>query len=168
MLLERLSWKSGPNTRTLHAILLTLPPSKAADLAHLCAPQNQALGVYRRFVPVIQVYGTHGRHDLVNATRTDISTKTECDYHYGWIKNGHIRNNISKIANPMQRSSWEHRRRRTDTAVTGRLSGLAVNASASRAGYPGSNFAFPGSFFFLGGGGGGGGSFWDESTASLA
>ena len=40
-------------TTTLPAILLTLPPSKAADMAHLCVPQNQPLGVCRRFVPDI-------------------------------------------------------------------------------------------------------------------
>ena len=37
-------------------------------MAHLCVPQNQALGVCRGFVPDIQIYGTHGRKDLVNAT----------------------------------------------------------------------------------------------------
>ena len=37
-------------------------------MAHLCVPQNQALGVCRRFVPDIQICGTHGREDLVNAT----------------------------------------------------------------------------------------------------
>ena len=30
-----------------------LPPSKAADMAHLCVPQNQALGVCRGFVHII-------------------------------------------------------------------------------------------------------------------
>ena len=35
-------WRSGPDTRTIPAVLPTLPPSKAADMAHLCAPQNQA------------------------------------------------------------------------------------------------------------------------------
>ena len=30
-------------------------------MAHLCVPQNQALGVCRGFVPDIQVCGTHGR-----------------------------------------------------------------------------------------------------------
>ena len=39
-------------------------------MAHLCVPQNQALGVCRGFVPDIQVCGTHGREDLVNATIT--------------------------------------------------------------------------------------------------
>ena len=61
-------WRGGPNTRTLPTVLLTPSPSKAADMAHLCVPQNQALGVCRGFVPDIQVCGTHGREDLVNAT----------------------------------------------------------------------------------------------------
>ena len=37
-------------------------------MAHLCVPQNQALGVCRGFVPDIQICGTHRRKDLVNAT----------------------------------------------------------------------------------------------------
>ena len=61
-------WRGGPNTRTLPTVLLTPPASKAADMAHLCVPQNQALGVCRGFVPDIQICGTHGRKDLVNAT----------------------------------------------------------------------------------------------------
>ena len=36
-------------------------------MAHLCVPQNQALGVCRGFVPDIQICGTHGRKNLVNA-----------------------------------------------------------------------------------------------------
>ena len=63
-------WRGGPNTRTLPTVLLTPSASKAADVAHLCVPQNQALEVCRRFVPYIQVCGTHGREDLVNATIT--------------------------------------------------------------------------------------------------
>ena len=43
--------QADQNTRTLAAILLTLPASKAADMAHLCVPQNQALVVFNRFVP---------------------------------------------------------------------------------------------------------------------
>ena len=39
-------------------------------MAHLCVPQNQALGVSRGFAPDIQVCGTHGREDLVNAAIT--------------------------------------------------------------------------------------------------
>ena len=34
-----------------------------------------------------------------------LSTKTECDYLYGWIKNSHIRKNLTKSGEP-QRSSW--------------------------------------------------------------
>ena len=61
-------WRGGPNTRTLPIVLLTPSASKAADMAHLCVPQNQALGVCRGFVPDIQKCSTHGRKDLVNAT----------------------------------------------------------------------------------------------------
>ena len=39
-------------------------------MAHLCVPKNQALGVCRGFVPDIQVCGTDGKEDLVNATIT--------------------------------------------------------------------------------------------------
>ena len=63
-------WRSRPSTRKLPAILLTLPPGKAANMAYLCVPQNQALWVCRGFVPDIQVCGTHGREDLVNTTIT--------------------------------------------------------------------------------------------------
>ena len=38
--------------------------------AHLCVPQNQGLEICRGFVPDIQVCGTHGREDLINATIT--------------------------------------------------------------------------------------------------
>ena len=61
-------WRSRPNTGTLPAILLTLPPSKAAGMVRLCVPQNQALGVCSRHLPYIQVCGPYGREDLVNAT----------------------------------------------------------------------------------------------------
>ena len=37
-------WRSGPNNRTLPAILVTILPSKTTDMTHLCVPQNQALG----------------------------------------------------------------------------------------------------------------------------
>ena len=47
-------------------------------MAHLCVPQNQALGVCRGLVPDIQVCGTHGREDVVNATIT--SDAEEEDY----------------------------------------------------------------------------------------
>ena len=63
-------WRGGPNTRTLPTVLLTPPASKAAGMAHLCVPQNQALGVSRGFVPDIQICGTHEREDLVNTTIT--------------------------------------------------------------------------------------------------
>ena len=46
-------------------------------MAHLCVPQNQALGVCRGFVPDIQVCGTHGREDLVNATITSNAEEEE-------------------------------------------------------------------------------------------
>ena len=39
-------------------------------MSHLCAPQNQALGVVRGFVPDIQICGTHRREDSVNAAIT--------------------------------------------------------------------------------------------------
>ena len=61
-------WRGGPNTRTLPTVLVTPSASTAADMAHLCVPQNQALGVCRGFVPDIQICGTHGRKNLVNAT----------------------------------------------------------------------------------------------------
>ena len=46
-------------------------------MAHLYVPQNQAQGVCRRFVPDIQVCGTHGREDLVNATITSNAEEEE-------------------------------------------------------------------------------------------
>ena len=73
-------WRGGPNTRTLPTVLLTPSESKAADMAHLCVPQNQALGVCRGFVPDIQVSGTHGREDLVNATITSNAEEEEVTY----------------------------------------------------------------------------------------
>ena len=60
-------WRGGPNTRTLPTVL-TPSASTAADMAHLCVPQNQALGVCRGFAPDIQICGTRGRKNLVNAT----------------------------------------------------------------------------------------------------
>ena len=63
-------WRGGPNTRTLPAVLLIPPASQAADMAHLCVPQNQVLGVCRGFVPDIQVCGTHGRENLIKVTIT--------------------------------------------------------------------------------------------------
>ena len=58
-------WRGGPNTRTLPTVRLTPSASKAADMAHLRVPQNQALGVCREFVPDIQVCGTGGRDCLL-------------------------------------------------------------------------------------------------------
>ena len=46
-------------------------------MAHLRVPQNQALGVCGGFVPDIQVCGTHGREDLVNATITSNTEEEE-------------------------------------------------------------------------------------------
>ena len=74
-------WRGGPNTRTLPTVLLTPSASKAADMAHLCVPQNQGLGVCRGFVPDIQVCGTHGREDLVNATITSNTEEEEEEAH---------------------------------------------------------------------------------------
>ena len=70
-------WRGGPNTRILPTVLLTSPASKAADMAHLCVPQNRALGVCRGFVPDIQVCGTDGREDLINATITSNAEEEE-------------------------------------------------------------------------------------------
>ena len=74
-------WRGGSNTRILTTVLLTPPASKAADMAHLCVPQNQALGVCRGFVPDIQVCSTHGREDLVNATITLNAEEEELPHH---------------------------------------------------------------------------------------
>ena len=46
-------------------------------MAHLCVPQNQALGVCRGLFPDIQVCSTDGREDLVNATITSNAEKEE-------------------------------------------------------------------------------------------
>ena len=46
-------------------------------MAHLCVPQNPALGVCRGFVPDIQICGTHGREDLVNAAITSNAEEEE-------------------------------------------------------------------------------------------
>ena len=72
-----LLWRNGPNTRTCPAILFNLPPSEAADIAHLRAPQNQALWVCRESVPDIPVCGTHRREDLVAATITSNAEEKE-------------------------------------------------------------------------------------------
>ena len=81
-------WRGGPNTRTLPAVLRTLPPSKAADMTHLCVSQNQVLGVCRGFVHDIQVCGTHRREDLVNATfisNAEEEEFTEYTSHYAHL-----------------------------------------------------------------------------------
>ena len=46
-------------------------------MAHLCVPQKQALGVCIGFDPDIQICGTHGRKDLVNATIISNAEKEE-------------------------------------------------------------------------------------------
>ena len=48
-------------------------------MAHLCVPQNQALGVCRGFAPDIQICGTRGRKNLVNATIIS-NAEEESDY----------------------------------------------------------------------------------------
>ena len=45
-----------------------------------------------------------------------ISTKMECDYLNGWIKNGHIGKNLTKKGEP-QRYSWECKRKRRMVAI---------------------------------------------------
>ena len=66
-------------------------------MTHLCVPQNQALGVCRGFVPDIQVCGTHGREDLVNATITSNAEEAEettgllCPWNYRrWFRQGSL------------------------------------------------------------------------------
>ena len=77
-------WRGGPNTRTLPTVLLTPPASKAADMAHLCVPQNQALGVCRGFVPDMKVFSSHRRESLVNATITSNAEEEDDTCHVGW------------------------------------------------------------------------------------
>ena len=55
---------------TSPTVLPTPPASKAEDMAHLCVLRKKALSICRGFVPDMQVCGTHGREDLVNATIT--------------------------------------------------------------------------------------------------
>ena len=50
-------------------------------MAHLCVPQNQALRVCRGSVPGVQVCGTLGREDLVNATITSNAEKEEYTFY---------------------------------------------------------------------------------------
>ena len=63
-------WRSRLNTTNFPEILFPLLLSKAADMAHLCVPPNQELGVCRRSVPDIPECGTHRGEDLVDATNT--------------------------------------------------------------------------------------------------
>ena len=67
-------WRGWSYTRTVPAIL---PASKAADMAHLCVPQKQTLGVCRGLVPDIQISGIHRREELVNATITSNAGEDE-------------------------------------------------------------------------------------------
>ena len=118
-------WRGGPNTRTLPTVLLTPSASKAADMAHLCVPQNQALGVCRGFAPDIQICGTHGRKNLVSAAiisnaeeeednQHAPSMKTECDYLNGWIKKrSHTQKSHPKLVNPRDIAGERRRRRRS-------------------------------------------------------
>ena len=62
------------STNTL--IITIIIPIKS-DMAHLCVPQKQALGVCRGSVPDIKVCGTHGREDLVKATITSNAEEEE-------------------------------------------------------------------------------------------
>ena len=59
----------GPNTRTIPTALLTPSASKAADMAHLCVPQNQALGVCRGFVPHSRERGSSQRSHHIKHRR---------------------------------------------------------------------------------------------------
>ena len=74
--------------------LLTPSASKAADMARLCVPQNRALGICRGFVPDIQICGTHGRKDLVNATIISNAEEEEeegsCERHSELTEEIHI------------------------------------------------------------------------------
>ena len=62
--------KDGRKDLNAPAETQTKHQNKAADMAHLCVAQNQALGVCRGFVPDIQVCGIYVREDLVNAPIT--------------------------------------------------------------------------------------------------
>ena len=55
------------------------------------------------------------------------STKTECDYLNGWIKNGHIRKNLTqKVVNPRDIAGERRRRRRRSNITTQAYLPLAV------------------------------------------
>ena len=46
-----------------------------------------------------------------------LSTKTECDYLNGWIKNGHIRKNLTQNGEP-QRYSWGVQKKKKTEALS--------------------------------------------------
>ena len=73
-------------------------------MAHLCVPQNQALGVCRGFVPDIQVCGTHAREDLVNATIT--SNAEELPGHPGSSHTSDLKTGVSVATLP---DAWRYR-----------------------------------------------------------
>ena len=64
--------------RALPTILLTLPPSRAADRPTRVSLKTKLWGVCRGFVPDIQVCGINGREDLVNATTTSNAEEEQC------------------------------------------------------------------------------------------
>ena len=61
-------WRSGQNTDTLPAILLTVPPSKTADTALVCVLRNQALWVCRRFV-LLERGSSQSKHSIERRRR---------------------------------------------------------------------------------------------------
>ena len=69
-------WRNRPNRNTTTLPVIWLPSSKAADMAHLCVLQNQALGVCRSAEALFLTCGTHRREDLVDTT---ISSNSEED-----------------------------------------------------------------------------------------
>ena len=54
---------------------------------------------------------------LLCTLNVSLSIKTECDYLYGWTKNGQIRKNLTQNGDT-QRYSWERWRRRRMYAIT--------------------------------------------------
>ena len=102
--------------RVLPTVLLTPSASKAADMAHLCVPQNQALGVCRGFAPDIQICGTRGRKNLVNATIISNAEEEEEAYQGKKIHKDRMWLPLwlNKIKRPHMQtiSCWEHRGRR--------------------------------------------------------
>ena len=97
-------WRGGPNTRTLPTVLLTPSANKAADMAHLCVPQNQALGVCRGFAPDIQICGTHGRKNLVNATIISNAEEEE-DNNLSWTPHANTMSKKKKFTKEFQLSN---------------------------------------------------------------